>query len=90
MKFDDFMNALAHKARQEQVAGLSPRNTVLHRIGESQTDVTEEGQRPLFWIFIASGAAACLSVLASLDAYALLMDPLGLFISVLGYLPLEV
>jgi hypothetical protein len=90
MKFDEFLDTLAYKARQELVPGHSPRDIVLQRISDVGMDELEEEQRSLFWAFAISGVAACLSVLVSLDAYELLTDPLGLFIGVLGYLPLEV
>lgn len=90
MKFDDFLNTLAQKARHERFSGFSPRDIILQRIADSDTGTFEEDQWSLLWVFTVSGVAACLSVLVSFDAYTLLMDPLGLFIGILGNLPLEI
>lgn len=90
MKFDDFMNTLAQSARKEQVAGSSPRDAVLRRLHGVGADTNEEGQKSLFLAVAITGAAACISLVVSLEAYSILTDPLGLFIGILGYLPLGV
>lgn len=90
MNFDDFMNALAQKAGKEQAFCTSPRNAVLRRLDEIGAETSDDEQKPLFWTVVISGVAASLSVLISLDTYSLLTDPLGLFIGVLEYLPLEI
>ena len=89
MKLDDFLNSLAQRARQEHIPVASPRDAVLQRLHGFGGDAIEEGRRTLFWTVALTGAAACVSLVASFEAYSLLTDPLGLFIGLLGYLPLE-
>lgn len=91
MRFEDFVDGLAAKARREKSPGAIDRNAVLSRIS-AMDDVDDNlpgfGAPP--WLLAISGVAASVSLVVSLEWINIMSEPLGVLLGILELMPWEV
>lgn len=91
MRFEDFVDGLARKARHEKSPGAIDRNEVLSRIAAMDDDGGNASNfRAPPWLLALSGAAASVSLAMSMEWLTLMSEPLGLLLGFFELMPWEV